>query len=72
MAVGELKHLLDKAKQLSQMVEKLRNHTGSWCAFCGKDQSEVFRLFGGPQEGLFICNECVEHLHRELLQFDSE
>ena len=27
------------------------------CSFCGKDQSQVSRLFAGP--GVFICNECV-------------
>ncbi len=29
------------------------------CSFCGKKESEVDQLLGGPS-GVFICNECVE------------
>ncbi len=29
------------------------------CSFCGKKESEVAQLLGGPN-GVFICNECVE------------
>ncbi len=28
------------------------------CSFCGKKQSEVWKLIAGPKA--FICNECVQ------------
>ena len=30
------------------------------CSFCGKTQSQVERLISGPNNGVFICNECVD------------
>ena len=29
------------------------------CSFCGKTQDQVERLISGPNNGVFICNECV-------------
>jgi ATP-dependent Clp protease ATP-binding subunit ClpX len=29
-----------------------------YCSFCGKDQTEVFKMIAGPN--VFICDECVE------------
>jgi ATP-dependent Clp protease ATP-binding subunit ClpX len=28
------------------------------CSFCGKDQSQVYKIIAGP--GVFICNECIQ------------
>ena len=30
------------------------------CSFCGKTQDQVERLISGPNNGVFICNECVD------------
>ena len=30
------------------------------CSFCGKEQSEVRRLIAGPDNNVFICDECIE------------
>lgn len=38
------------------------------CSFCGKSESQVNRLIGGP--GVFICNECVIICH-EILADDA-
>lgn len=32
----------------------------NFCSFCGAEESEVEKMIRGPQEKLFICNECVE------------
>ena len=30
------------------------------CSFCGKTQDQVERLISGPNNGVFICNECID------------
>ena len=30
------------------------------CSFCGRTQDQVERLISGPNNGVFICNECVD------------
>jgi ATP-dependent protease Clp ATPase subunit len=48
------------------------------CSFCSKRQSDVYRLFAGP-EGVYICDECVtlsseavaEALEAEVRQLPS-
>ena len=30
------------------------------CSFCGKTRDQVERLISGPNNGVFICNECVD------------
>ncbi len=34
------------------------------CSFCGKNQSEVYKIIAGP--GVYICNECIE-LSKEII-----
>ena len=33
------------------------------CSFCGRDERVVSQLFQGPEEGIFICDNCVESCH---------
>ena len=33
------------------------------CSFCGRDERLVSQLFQGPEEGIFICDNCVESCH---------
>ena len=33
------------------------------CLFCGRDERVVSQLFQGPEEGIFICDNCVESCH---------
>lgn len=40
------------------------------CSFCGKLESEVAQLLGGPN-GVYICNECVEAC-KDLIDNDFE
>ena len=41
------------------------------CSFCGHSQEEVRRLVAGQEQGVFICNDCVE-LCGELLKEEEE
>ena len=41
------------------------------CSFCGHTQEEVRRLVAGQEQGVFICNDCVE-LCGELLKDQEE
>ena len=41
------------------MPEHTENPTQVVCSFCGKDQSQVKRLIGGPPGRAFICDQCV-------------
>lgn len=40
--------------------EGIGSHSGVRCSFCGRDQAQVDKLVASPQEGVFICDECVE------------
>ncbi len=37
-----------------------KNNSTVICSFCGKPQNLVERLIAGPQEGLYICNRCID------------
>ena len=37
-----------------------KNNNTVICSFCGKPQNLVERLIAGPQEGLYICNRCID------------
>ncbi len=37
-----------------------KNQNTVICSFCGKPQQLVERLIAGPQEGLYICNRCID------------
>ncbi|MFQ6039892.1 MAG: ClpX C4-type zinc finger protein [Candidatus Poribacteria bacterium] len=37
------------------------------CSFCNKNESDVKKLIAGPKSDVFICNECVEFIFKELL-----
>ena len=37
-----------------------KNNNTIVCSFCGKPQNLVERLIAGPQEGLYICNRCID------------
>jgi len=41
------------------MPHDRENPTQITCSFCGKDQSQVKRLIGGPPGRAFICDQCV-------------
>ena len=41
------------------MPNHTENPTQVACSFCGKDQSQVKRLIGGPPGRAFICDQCV-------------
>ena len=41
------------------------------CSFCGKRQDMVDRLIAGPDNGIYICNECIE-ICNEILNNDYE
>jgi ATP-dependent Clp protease ATP-binding subunit ClpX len=40
-----------------------------YCSFCGKNETEVFKLVAGPMT--FICDECVE-LCSEIIRADKQ
>ena len=37
------------------------------CSFCNKKENDVKKLIAGPKPGVFICNECVEFIHMDIL-----
>ena len=41
-----------------------------FCSFCGKEASEVSKMFSGPQDGLFICSGCVAMCHEIVTRGD--
>lgn len=59
------------------MVQKRKGRRGSsemdvdfdftpQCAFCGRKESEVKKLFSGLLPGVFICDECIETGHESV------
>ena len=44
-----------------------RRHDGDNCSFCGKQRSDAALMFAG-QDGVNICNECVERGHMILAE----
>jgi len=53
------------------MRYKTENDDSFRCSFCGHTQEEVRRLVAGQEQGVFICNDCVE-LCGELLKEEEE
>ena len=41
------------------------------CAFCGRDESEVKRMFESDSTGLCICEKCIESCY-DMLEADRE
>ena len=41
------------------------------CSFCGKSQEQVHKLIAGPENGVFICDECID-LCAEILDEELE
>lgn len=48
-----------------QEYQKPESTVEACCSFCGKQQHQVERLTAGPG-GVFICNECVDHVQKVL------
>lgn len=46
------------------MPKYIKNSDEIKCSFCGKGQTEVFKIIKGP--GVYICNECIE-LSKEII-----
>jgi ATP-dependent Clp protease ATP-binding subunit ClpX len=44
------------------------NPTSIRCSFCARSQEQVGKLVAGPNNGIFICDECVEACREILLQ----
>ncbi len=61
--VSKLQKMIDS---LNRRVEKIKDPASCWCSFCGKEQSEVDQLFGGPVDNLYICDECVTKCFHKL------
>ena len=47
---------------------KIKQHV---CSFCGKTESEVYRLIANPENDIFICDECVESCY-DLIEEEEE
>lgn len=53
-------------------MSKRRRDSGVHCSFCQKDERHVEKLIPGPEEGVYICNECVEVcFHIISAEFDA-
>jgi len=50
--------------------DETENMNKASCSFCGKDQSQVDRLIGGPPGNAFICEQCVD-LCRDIIHQDE-
>jgi hypothetical protein len=66
MANKDILKLQEMVGALQERVEKLQDPESCWCSFCGKERSEVRQLFSGPEENLYICDECVSKCYRML------
>ena len=60
----KLTYLRRATKRPKRGVAQNRSEDGSYCSFCGKEESEVKRLFSGPS--VLICNECIVECNRIL------
>ena len=49
-------------------MAKVKQHV---CSFCGKTESEVYRLIANPENDIFICDECVESCY-DLIEEEEE
>ena len=49
-------------------MAKIKQHV---CSFCGKTESEVYRLIANPENDIFICDECVESCY-DLIEEEEE
>ncbi len=56
----EMERLVKKMSDLNRHVDKIRNGTGVWCSFCGKDKDDVDQMVDSPTPEIKICNECVD------------
>jgi hypothetical protein len=55
-----IEKLAKMMSDLNRHVDKIRNGTGVWCSFCGKDKGEVEMMLDSPVPEIKICNECVD------------
>ena len=53
------------------MPNRSENSTQVSCSFCGKEQSQVKRLIGGPPGRAFICDQCVALCQQIIDEEDS-
>ena len=42
-----------------------------FCAFCGKEEHEVYKLIANPDNNTFICDECIETCY-DLIEEEEE
>jgi hypothetical protein len=56
----DMEKLEKMMSDLNRHVEKIRNGTGVWCSFCGKDKDDVELILDSPTPEIKICNECVD------------
>lgn len=66
----KFKELERVTRQLIEKGEEYLSSDGQFCAFCGKERSEVDRMWAGPGGSVYICNECVMVCY-EMLQEDG-
>ncbi len=56
----ELEKLRNMMSDLNRHVDKMRDGTGVWCSFCGKDKDDVNMMIDSPTPEIKICDECVD------------
>jgi ATP-dependent protease Clp, ATPase subunit len=67
--------LINETVKLKREIRKLKpskekgNNKFLKCSFCGKNNTEVYRMFAGPE--VYICNECADLCH-EVLEEERE
>ena len=47
----------EKEKEKEQKIENIQNPEPVYCSFCGRPNTQVFKMVQGP--GVNICSECT-------------
>ena len=67
----DFKELEKMATSLNERVAATKDLNSCQCSFCKKKSSEIRQLFSGPENNLYICDECVNWCHSELKHYKS-
>ena len=53
------------------MSKKVTDQSSDCCSFCGLPRQDVEVLFAGLENGINICNKCIEHGHAMLVETET-